>query len=232
MAPTAPKPPTNNRTSTTQSHAPHRVNKSCCDSHSDKLVSLNNIHNINLAHLQFQHALDIMKLRDDHTSEMLRMQADHINETNNKAEKKDAQISKWQAYSAKLVNKNVALTHSQRITKDENIVLTCRLEEQSHNHRITEDKNVALTCLLDEQADKKKVLEDELEMERATKTCQICLTEPQDCIFLGCGHLVCCRACVTMLPYERRVEGLPPRSGYKQCPVCRKWSRQRKVFVS
>jgi len=87
MAPTAPKPPNNVRTSATQTHAPYKITKSCCDNQSNQLALLINSHNIDLAQLQSQHALYVLKIHNDHYSEMYKVRNDansdsdrHINE--------------------------------------------------------------------------------------------------------------------------------------------------------
>jgi hypothetical protein len=40
--------------------------------------------------------------------------------------------------------------------------------------------------------------------------CKICLTEPTNCVFLECGHLVCCLECGTQIFKTK-----------KECPICR-----------
>ena len=46
--------------------------------------------------------------------------------------------------------------------------------------------------------------------------CVVCLEKPYDTVFLRCGHLCCCSACVG------RVKN--------KCPICRTWSKTIKTF--
>ena len=56
----------------------------------------------------------------------------------------------------------------------------------------------------------------------STGTCAVCLEDPCDTIFTGCGHLCLCGQCLGRMQHQ----------GDDRCPICRQQSRTSHVYTT